>query len=79
MEGIGPVKANKLIKKYRSIMDLKSVPEMAKYIYEKEEIDLDRFYETLYLVSIWRADMPEELLANELISSIVKTIPSIKQ
>jgi len=33
-------------------MDLKSVPEMAKYIYEKEEIDLDRFYETLYLVSI---------------------------
>jgi len=50
---------------------------MAKYIYEKEEIDLDRFYETLYLVSIWRADMPEELLANDLIASIVKTIPSI--
>ena len=78
IEGIGPVKANKLIKKYRSIMDLQSVPEMAKYIYEKEEIDLDRFYETLYLVSIWRADMPEELLANDLIASIVKTIPSIK-
>ena len=78
MEGIGLVKANKLIKKYRSIMDLQSVPEMAKYIYEKEEIDLDRFYETLYLVSIWRAKMPEELLANDLIASIVKTIPSIK-
>jgi hypothetical protein len=28
---------------------------MAKYIYENEEIDLDRYYETLYLVSIWRA------------------------
>jgi hypothetical protein len=60
-------------------MDLRSVPEMAKYIYEKEGINLDRFYETLYLVSIWRADMPAELLSNELISSIVKTIPSIKQ
>ena len=77
MEGIGPVKANKLIDKYKT-PDL-SVPEQAKYIYEKEGIDLDRFYETMYLVSIWRADMPAELLANELISSIVKTIPSIKQ
>jgi hypothetical protein len=52
-------------------------PEMAKYIYENEEINLDRYYETLYLVSIWRANMPEELLANGLIASIVKTIPSI--
>ena len=77
MEGIGPVKANKLITKYRSIMNLHSVPEMAKYIYENEEIDLDRFHETLYLVSIWRANMPEELLSNDLIASIVKTIPSI--
>jgi hypothetical protein len=77
MEGIGPVKANKLIKQYRSIMNLHSVPEMAKYIYENEEINLDRYYETLYLVSIWRANMPEELLANDLIASIVKTIPSI--
>jgi len=51
---------------------------MAKYIYENEEIYLDRYYETLYLVSIWRANMPEELLANDLIASIVKTIPSIK-
>ena len=75
MEGIGPVKAKKLIEKYKT-PDL-SVPEQAKYIYEKEEIDLDRFYETLYLVSIWRADMPAELLANDLIASIVKTIPSI--
>jgi hypothetical protein len=75
MEGIGPVKAKKLIEKYKT-PDL-SVPEQAKYIYEKEEIDLDRFYETLYLVSIWRAKMPEELLANDLIASIVKTIPSI--
>jgi hypothetical protein len=58
-------------------MNLHSVPEMAKYIYENEEINLDRYYETLYLVSIWRANMPEELLANDLIASIVKTIPSI--
>jgi hypothetical protein len=29
------------------------------------------------LASIWRAPMPPELLENELISEVVKTIPSL--
>ena len=77
MKGIGKVKAEKLIQKYRSIMDLQSVPEMAKYIYEKEQFSLDSWRKCLETASIWRAPMPQELLENELITEIVKTIPSL--
>lgn len=77
IEGIGDVKAEKLIKKYKSAMDLMDVPSMATYIYAQEKINLDHYYKCLYLVSIWRAPMPKALLDNELIASIAKTIDSL--
>ena len=75
MKGIGEKKAEKLIEdnEYSS----SSIPQVAKFIYEKEKVSLDDYYKCLYLVSIWRNPMPEELLDNELIEQIVKTIPSL--
>jgi 5'-3' exonuclease len=76
MKGIGKVKAEKLIKKYGN-PEL-SVPEQAKNIYEKEGFSLDQYYSCLNTVTIWRKPLPEALLDNELITDIVKTIPTLK-
>lgn len=76
MKGIGKVKAEKLIKKYKN-PEL-SVPEQAKYIYEKEGFSLDQYYACLNTVTIWRKPLPEALLDNELITEIVKTIPTLE-
>jgi len=76
MKGIGKVKAEKLIKKYRN-PEL-SVPEQAKYIYEKEGFSLDQYYACLNTVTIWRKPLPEALLENDLITEIVKTIPTLE-
>jgi 5'-3' exonuclease len=79
MEGIGTVKAKALIEKYAdtTICMLKNPIWSAKYIYEKEGFSLDDFYSCLNTVTIWRNPFPKELLDNELIAEIVKTIPSL--
>jgi len=66
MKGIGEKKAEKLIEdnEYSS----SSIPQVAKFIYEKEDVPLDDYYKCLYLVSIWRKPMPQELLDNGLIA-----------
>ena len=76
MKGVGKVKAEKLIKKYAD--PTLSVPEQAKNIYEKENYSLDQYYNCLNTVTIWRKPLPEELLENELITEIVKTIPTLE-
>jgi hypothetical protein len=52
-------------------------PDLAKYLYKKEGFSLDAWRKSVELVSIWRKPMPQELLENELIEQIVKTIPSL--
>jgi len=76
MKGIGKVKAEKLIKKYGD-PEL-SVPDQAKNIYEKEGFSLDQYYACLNTVTIWRKPLPEALLENDLITDIVKTIPTLE-
>lgn len=77
MKGIGPVKARKLISQYKDEAGLPYGAELAKYIYEKEEIDLAVYRKTLELVTIWKAPMPSELKQNELITEVIKTIGSL--
>ena len=76
MKGIGKVKAEKLIEKYAD--PTLSVPEQAKNIYEKENYSLDQYYNCLNTVTIWRKPLPKELLENNLITEIVKTIPTLE-
>tara|TARA_R110000782_G_scaffold213593_1_gene301530 strand:- start:24 stop:785 length:762 start_codon:yes stop_codon:yes gene_type:complete len=78
MRGIGDVKAKALVDKYSCGLGIANIPTaVAKYIYEKEGFTLDSYAKCLNLVSIWRKPMPGALLENELISAIVKTIPSL--
>jgi hypothetical protein len=49
----------------------------AKEIYEAEGFTLDAYKKCLMLISIWRSPMPPELLENELILEVTKTIPSL--
>ena len=77
MEGIGEVKAKALIKKHGLSGEFLTIPVAAKYIYEKERFSLDDFHSCLNTVTIWRNPFPKELLDNELIAEIVKTIPSL--
>jgi DNA polymerase-1 len=86
MEGIGPVKARKMIEDhFRSTLRpageglrMEDVPSIAKDLYEKHGFSLDDYYKALYLVTIWKLPFPQELLQNDLISEITKTIDSIK-
>jgi hypothetical protein len=55
-----------------------SVPDQAKNIYEKEGFSLDQYYACLNTVTIWRKPLPEALLENDLITDIVKTIPTLE-
>ena len=54
------------------------IPEQAKDIYKKENFSLDQYYACLNTVTIWRKPLPEALLDNELITEIVKTIPTLE-
>ena len=47
-------------------------------IYEKENYSLDQYYNCLNTVTIWRKPLPKELLENNLITEIVKTIPTLE-
>jgi hypothetical protein len=79
MKGIGIAKAEKLVAAYydkTGVLDAAPVAS-AKEIYESEGFSLDAYTKCLMLASIWRAPMPPELLENELISEVVKTIPSL--
>ena len=91
MKGIGPKKAEAMIQKHmveswHDIVDenwteesetLPSIPFIAKYIYEKEGFSLDEFTKCLLTVTIWRKPFPPEMLENELVESIAKTIKSL--
>lgn len=78
MKGIGKVKAEGLIKKHLPVTQFLTPPEAAKHIYEIEGFSLDAWRKCLETVTIFRNPMPKELLENELIAEIVKTIPSLK-
>jgi 5'-3' exonuclease len=78
MKGIGKVKAEKLIETHKSLTFGRTPPEASKLIYEKEGFGLDAWMKCLLTVSIWRNPMPKELLENELIAEIAKTIPSLR-
>jgi 5'-3' exonuclease len=78
MKGIGIAKAEKLVAAYYDKTGVLDAPvASAKEIYESEGFSLDAYTKCLMLASIWRAPMPPELLENELISEVVKTIPSL--
>jgi 5'-3' exonuclease len=78
MKGIGIAKAEKLVAAYYEKTGVFNAPvASAKEIYESEGFSLDAYTKCLMLASIWRAPMPPELLENELISEVVKTIPSL--
>ena len=78
MKGIGIAKAQKLVDAYYEKTGTFNAPvASAKEIYESEGFSLDAYTKCLMLASIWRSPMPPELLENELISEVVKTIPSL--
>lgn len=88
MKGIGQKKAEILIEKHtqnnEEIYDFAkfrgheaSIPMIAKYIYKEEGFSLDEFYACLFTVTILRHPMPIEILKNDLIFQIIKTIPSL--
>lgn len=76
IKGIGPVKARKLMHPLLA-SGWEAGTDLAKEIYRQQEKDVDLFIKTLQLVTIWRKPMPEELLKNELIAEVVKTLPSL--
>jgi hypothetical protein len=80
MKGKGPKKAEAMMEGHRWETQLGngvSVPDIAKYIYEQEGFSVDEWRKALSLITIWKKPFPPELLENELIASIVKTIPSL--
>jgi len=78
MKGIGIAKAQKLASAYceKTGTPLAPIPAAQK-IYEAEGFTLDAYKKCLMLISIWRSPMPAELLENELILEVSKTIPSL--
>ena len=78
MKGIGIAKAQKLASSYCEKMGTPLAPiPAAQKIYEAEGFTLDAYKKCLMLISIWRSPMPPELLENELILEVSKTIPSL--
>jgi 5'-3' exonuclease len=75
MKGIGPKKAEAMMEKHPR--GSSAIPRIARYIYEREGFSLDEFTKCLLTVTIWRKPFPPEMLENELVASIAKTIKSL--